>query len=511
MRFGVTYHVSITLLGLIVLATGLTSFVILSFWLREAASSFAREKEMALTLLGERSFYRTLSSGHVEHSTQSALQRFFVGSGALLGCVKGEGAALLCTGEYDADADSSFAAMLSATQPQRFVRRLSGRQWVGVIPSKRYLDLAYQIDGVNQSPVSVVLRYTLDQPYEKIEIIQRYIALYLGVNIIILMVIGYYRLRDLILLPIHRLLQLTISYRDEHGVPFLVLQESNELAQLYVSMQQMLQRIKTDREKLQKHVASLELANQQLCNRREEMVRAEKLSSVGRLAAGLAHEIGNPLGIIQGYLGLIRQDDVVANDRLEYCQRAEQELDRVNQLVRQLLNFARPATGNNQLIDPHSVINEALALLKPQPLFDGIVINRCYLEGELKVWCDPAQLLQVLLNCLLNAVDAIRVASDPGCLLITTEYANCDESPLRISIADNGCGLPDDELSAAFDPFFTTKAPGKGTGLGLSVSYALLQSMGGTITLTNRHQGGAIVTIELPVHAYQSADQINKA
>lgn len=508
MRFGLTYHISTILLGLLVLATGLTSFVILSFWLREAASSFAREKEMALTLLTERAFYHTLTAGHEGNAARFFLQRALADSGASLGCAKGEGAALDCIGEFDSSTTSAFAEMLSAAQPQRFVRRLSGRQWVGVIPGKRYLDLALQFNTLNQSPVPIVVRYALEPQYANISLMQRYIGMYLGINLIILLVIGYYRLREILLLPVERLLQLTISYRDEHGVPFLALQEANELAQLYASMQQMLNRIKADREKLQQHVASLESANQQLRSTREEMVRAEKLSSVGRLAAGLAHEIGNPLGIVQGYLGLVRQDDVEPVERREYCNRAEQELERVNQLVRQLLNFARPASGNNQLVDPHAVIDEALSLLKPQSLFDGIEIKQHFAEQDLRVWCDPAQLLQVLLNCLLNAADAMHVTAQPCRLEISTDcHGQDDAQRFRLVLADNGCGLLESELVAAFDPFFTTKAPGKGTGLGLSVSYALLQSMGGSITLANRPQGGAMVIIEIPVHTYLPADQ----
>lgn len=508
MRFGLTYHISSILLGLLVLATGLTSFVILSFWLREAASSFAREKEMALTLLTERYFYHTITTGHGENSARSFLQGVLADSGAVLGCAKGEGIALVCTGEQDANTSSVFAEMLSATQPQHFVRRLIGRQWVGVIPGKRYLDLALQLNTLNQSPVPIVVRYALEPQYANISLVQRYIGMYLGVNLIILLVIGYYRLREILLLPIERLLQLTISYRDEHGVPFLALQEANEFARLYVSMQQMLNRIKTDREKLQQHVASLELANQQLRNTREEMVRAEKLSSVGRLAAGLAHEIGNPLGIVQGYLGLVRQDDVEPIERREYCDRAEQELERVNQLVRQLLNFARPASGNNQLVDPHVVIDEALSLLRPQPLFDNINIERSFTKKDVRVWCDPSQLLQVLLNCLLNAADAIHVISLSGRLEISTDCQGQDDAQrFRLILTDTGCGLLDSELVAAFDPFFTSKAPGKGTGLGLSVSYALLQSMGGSITLANRPQGGAVAIVEIPVHAHLPADE----
>lgn len=503
MRCGLTCHIFIVLLGMLLLATGLTSFVILSFWLREATSSFAREKEMALTLFTERYFYHALAAGRDENSTKSMLQRAVTDSGASFGCAKGEGATLFCIGGQDSSTSSAFAEMLSAAPPQRFVRRLSGRQWVGAIPGKRYLDLALQLHRNNQSPVSVVLRYALEPQYAHLSLMQRYIGGYLGINLIILLVVGFHRLREMVLLPVERLLQLTISYRDEHGVPFLALQEANELARLHVSMQQMLSRIKADREKLQQHVASLELANQQLYNTREEMVRTEKLSSVGRLAAGLAHEIGNPLGIVQGYLGLVRQYDVEPAERHEYCNRAEQELERVNQLVRQLLNFARPASGNNQLVDPHAVIHEALSLLRPQPLFDNINIAKRFTEKDVRVWCDPAQLLQVLLNCLLNAADAIHATAQPGRLDISTECHGQGESQRwRLIVADNGCGLLDSELDVAFDPFFTTKAPGKGTGLGLSVSYALLQSMGGSITLANRPEGGAVATIEIPVHAH---------
>jgi signal transduction histidine kinase len=501
MRYGLKTHISILLMGLLVLATGLTSFVILSFWLRETASSFAREKELTLTLLVERQFYRFLDVKHGGDSIAPFIQHTLESSGAELGCMQRDGQSVVCFGE-DVDAGApALKELLGAVQPQTVVRQLSGRQWVGMVPGKRFLDLAVHVTGPGQMPTPVALRFSLEAPYAKIQSLQRYIAVYLSINLIILTVLGFFRVRETILRPVERLLQLTNSYRDEHGVPFLALQESNELAQLYTSMQQMLNRIKVDHGKLQQHVASLEQANEQLRSTREEMIRAEKLSSVGRLAAGLAHEIGNPLGIVQGYLGLISQGDVGASDRHEFCQRAEQELQRVNQLIRQLLDFARPAVGKEQLVDPHVVIDEALALLGPQPLFDGIDIVRRFTANPAPVWCDPGQLLQVLLNCLMNAADAIRAAGvKPGSLLLTTDCSGQGESRrFRLRIADNGCGLHDGELAAAFDPFFTTKAPGRGTGLGLSVSYALLQSMGGTISLANRPEGGAMVTIEIPV------------
>jgi signal transduction histidine kinase len=291
---------------------------------------------------------------------------------------------------------------LTDVRARTVVRRLGGRQWVGMVPGKQYLDLAVRLTGPNQRTIPLALRFPLEPCHAKIRSLQRYIAVYLGINLIILAVLGFFRIREMILRPLERLLQLTNSYRDEHGVPFLALRESNELAQLFISMQQMLHRISADREKLHQHVASLEQANQQLRATREEMIRTEKLSSVGRLAAGLAHEIGNPVGIVQGYLGLIRQSDVAEDERAEFCRRAEQELQRISQLVRRLLDLSRPVSGDEAEVDVHLVLDEVVSLLRLQPLMDGIVLRVSLLAQESLVRGNADQLLQVFLNCLIK-------------------------------------------------------------------------------------------------------------
>ena len=501
-RYSLKSHITLFLLGMLFVASLLTTFVILSFWAREAAYSFSREKELALALLAEHQFYRFLSVGHEKGYSEGILQRALENQGAMTGCSRDVGVdkADLCLGGDVEAAKMSLGNMIQSIVPGEVVRRFSGSQWVGIVPGKKYLDIAMQVVGPDRVGHAVALRFALEPQYRKIWSLQRYIAIYLLVNLIILVVIAFYRIRLTVLRPVERLLQLTQSYQDEQGVPFLVLEESNELTQLYISMQQMLGRIRADREKLQQHLVSLEQANQLLQKNQEEMVRAEKLSSVGRLAAGLAHEIGNPVGIVQGYLGLIGHSDVQLGERREFCTRAEQELQRISLLIRQLLDFARPATGEKQLVDPAAIIDDALSLLIPQPLFDGIEIIRHPSEGVCSVWCDPSQLLQVLLNCLMNAADAIHAAGPQR--KVVSLHCECERkgetSVVVLRLADNGVGLSSDELSAAFDPFFTTKAPGRGTGLGLSVSYALLQSMGGSISLTNRPEGGALVTIEIP-------------
>jgi two-component system, NtrC family, sensor kinase len=257
-----------------------------------------------------------------------------------------------------------------------------------------------------------------------------------------------------------------------------------------------------DREKLQQHVASLEQANQQLIATREEMVRTEKLFSVGRLAAGLAHEIGNPVGIVQGYLGLIQQQDVSEQEKQEFCGRAEQELQRISQLVRQLLDLSRPASGLDENVDVHQVLHEVVALLRPQPLMDGIDLRTRLTAEEAFVFGNTSQLLQVFLNCLINAADAIHAgeAGGNGVIEIATDSLKDDTGrTIQVTFSDTGVGFGQEVIANAFDPFFTTKEPGKGTGLGLSVSYALIKAMGGRISLMNRDGGGAVVSIILPI------------
>nr|WP_240193300.1 ATP-binding protein [Desulfobulbus alkaliphilus] len=234
------------------------------------------------------------------------------------------------------------------------------------------------------------------------------------------------------------------------------------------------------------------------------MVRTEKLSSVGRLAAGLAHEIGNPLGIVQGYLGLIKQKDLSEQERQEFSTRAEQEVQRISRLVHRLLDLSRPVATTSGDVDVHRVLGEVIDLLRPQPLLDGIDLTSRLEAAESVVHGNAAQLLQVFLNCLINAADAVHAAGERGTIEVRSENIDHAGKPaLRVTIADSGIGLAEGERANVFDPFFTTKEPGKGTGLGLSVSYALLKAMGGDISLANRVEGGALATIVLPLLLYE--------
>lgn len=501
-RHGLKLRVSISLCVLLAVATVLTFFVVTSFWLRESALSLAREKEVELALLAEKM--------HVRHMELSLGADFFSAlvsesvrsSGAVSGCAQTASGKPSCVGDSLQPHGVLEQVLGDALQGKGSKRILSGLTWVAGVPGNKYLDITVQLAPPGQSVGAVALRYPLEPHYARIQTMQRYVAVYLGINLFVLFVVGFFRFRRMIFHPVENLIRLTDSYSDESGVPFLALQGGDELAQLAGSMQQMLGRIKADREKLQQHVASLQKANQQLIATREEMVRTEKLASVGRLAAGLAHEIGNPVGIVQGYLSLIRQPDVSEKEKREFCARAEHELQRISQLVRQLLDLSRPASGVQEAIDVCQVVDEVVTLLQPQPLLDGIEVRSSFVAKDVSVYGNRGQLLQVLLNCLINAADAIHAkwGDGRGVIEISTESFDALAEPsVRITIADTGAGLARETAANAFDPFFTTKEPGQGTGLGLSVSYALINAMGGNISLANREGGGALVSIVLPV------------
>ena len=292
---------------------------------------------------------------------------------------------------------------------------------------------------------------------------------------------------------------------------FAVRKEDNELNQLSKALNQMLLRIAKDKEKLRSTVLSLEKANIDLKHAQREILQAEKLASVGRLSSGIAHEIGNPIGIIMGYLALLKQSGITEKQREEYICRTEEELNRVNTTIRQLLDFSRPSSEGIQPVHIHEIIEELTAVVKYQPFMSDITLTFLLEAQNDLVMADANQLRQVFLNLMINAADAIAAGRHPksGQLMIqssvladaneSNDKANPQQSLLQIRFIDNGHGISAEDLSSIFDPFYTTKEPGKGTGLGLSVSFMIIESFGGAIKAESTVDKGTTMTILLPL------------
>ena len=348
----------------------------------------------------------------------------------------------------------------------------------------------------------------LERVYQALRNSQRIFLIYLLINLVILTFIAIHRISKLYLYPLARLAKRAEDYKEDDDLIFSVRKEDNELHRLSKSLNIMLKRISADKEKLRSTVMSLEKANIELKKAQKEIIRAEKLASVGRLSAGIAHEIGNPIGIVIGYLELLKQADITEEEKIEYLQRTEEEIERINAIIRQLLEVSRPSNSGRSSVAVHDLIHDTADVLRVQPLMSGVDLSLSLDAAEHTVWADSNQLRQVFLNLIINAADAIAGAAGNagGSLNISTRLRDdnhaADRTPpsiLDIRFIDDGPGIAEENIGNIFDPFFTTKDPGKGTGLGLAVSFMIVESLGGKMTGTSEAGSGTTMIISLPL------------
>ncbi len=384
----------------------------------------------------------------------------------------------------------------------------SGTTWGVFWKQRRDLILSTPLLKNDQSLAAASIVLPLEGIYQSLRRSQKMLFVFLFINTVFLTFIGIYRLSKVYFQPLARLARRAEDYREDDEMLFSVRKEDNELHKLSVSLNSMLRRISADKEKLRSTVNSLEAANLQLKKAQQEIIRAEKLASVGRLSAGIAHEIGNPIGIVIGYLELLKQKDIPDAEKEEYIHRTEEEIERINTIIRQLLEISRPSNAGFKRVAVHDLIDDVIQVLDVQPLMSNIELE-CRLEaGNDRVVADSNQLRQVFLNLIINAADAISSEGKAvsGKLLIqsslageTPEQTDGHKTHLKIMFIDNGPGIAAENIGNIFDPFYTTKDPGKGTGLGLSVSFMIIEGFGGKMTASSEVGEGTTMTLLLPV------------
>jgi signal transduction histidine kinase len=345
----------------------------------------------------------------------------------------------------------------------------------------------------------------LDDIYNRLKRTQHILLIYVLINTTLLTILGVYRLNRLTVKPIQRLVRRAEDYRDSDDNVFLLEKEDNEFSRLSKSLNRMMMHLAQDKEKLQATVDSLEMANRDLEKAQRELIRAEKLASVGRLSAGIAHEIGNPIGIIKGYLSLMNDASVSDEDKTDFIARTEKEVERINSIIQQLLDFSRPSGEDQEAVSVHEILRELEEVCLFQPVLACVRFELKLEADRDRVIANARQLRQVFLNLVLNAADAVRDADVKGELIIHTKCSchpdagQINRDFLVVRFMDNGHGIPDDNLTSIFDPFFTTKDPGKGTGLGLSVSFTIVEGLGGAIEADQNESGGTSMIIRLPL------------
>ncbi len=230
--------------------------------------------------------------------------------------------------------------------------------------------------------------------------------------------------------------------------------------------------------------------------------QASKLASIGRLAAGVAHEINNPLAIINEKAGLVNDllelsSDVKDKEKLlALINGIFDSVNRCRTITHRLLGFARRMEVTHEVLDLNDIVKEVMGFLEKEILFRNIRLELNLAEGLPKIESDKGQLQQVFLNIINNAVDAIE---EGGLIEVSTRVK--DKNTVLVSIRDTGSGIPKDKLKSIFEPFYTTKEKGEGTGLGLFISYGIIKKLGGIVLVESEVNKGTTFTVELPISA----------
>jgi len=274
-----------------------------------------------------------------------------------------------------------------------------------------------------------------------------------------------------------------------------------EIALLAESFNAMLQSLRQMRADLEEWGRTLE---EKVKQRTEELgamqtrvAQSERLASLGMLAAGVAHEVNNPLGGILALTGLTVEDMTKDDPNRENLEEVIRQTERCRDIVRGLLEFSRQSKGNTERVDLNTVLEDTLSLIGKQALFFNIHVV-CQLEPELPpIVADQSQFQQVFINILMNAVQAMN---ERGTITIVTRHNSADNS-VEVAISDTGKGIPPDAIDRIFDPFFTTKESGHGTGLGLSIAYGIVTTHRGSIAVQSEIGKGSTFTIRMPVGA----------
>ncbi len=366
-----------------------------------------------------------------------------------------------------------------------------------------------------------------------------YVALVaaIAIDLVLLGLVADYRLRVLVIRPVAEMVggaEGIAAGIEEYRLPP---SDTAEIDRLSTAVNEMAGRLIHNQELLAENVRSLDDTNRELSAARSSLARADKMASIGRLASGIAHEIGNPLGAILGYAELGRRS---GDGGAEWLDGISHEAGRIDAIVRGLLDYGRPKASATRDVDVNEVIEPAVELMRVQGRLKDIDVHLDLCPDGVVVTADPSQLEQVLVNLLLNAIDAveetegarwIRVGSTTTTITARDrwdatrsrrddpdgiDYSHLrrldqarDPGPARqlsegdaaveVIVRDSGPGILPEDAQRVFDPFFTTKAPGLGTGLGLAVSARLIEIMGGTIEAVPAADEGAAFRILLPV------------
>ena len=351
-------------------------------------------------------------------------------------------------------------------------------------------------DAVVRTADGIELRVWVPEGHRGDAARRRLFSFYLGLTAATVLLLTYVLLTYFIVRPIDRLRvasERLASGRLQARVP---VQGAAEVARLAATFNDMAAQLRQDRASLQERLEELERTTAELTTAQEQIIRSARLAAVGRLSAGVAHEIGNPLAAIRGLLDLMLAGELDQEEQVEFIGRMRRETERIHHTIRDLLDFSRSEPVAEARVESSAdlgeVVGDTVKLVDRQTRFRDIELALALDDDLPRVRGDHERLRQLLLNLLFNAADAI---GGRGRIEVSASNGG---GVVRLRVEDDGPGIDPAILDQVFDPFVTTKAAGQGTGLGLAVCYTIVERLGGSIEAANRDQGGASFAVTLP-------------
>jgi signal transduction histidine kinase len=343
--------------------------------------------------------------------------------------------------------------------------------------------------------------------------ISRFLVFYAAADSLIIIALAVYFLSWTIISPIKRLEGTATRIAGGELGERADVTVDNEIGRLAGAFNTMAKRLEDE-------IKRLGRVNKELVETQEELLRSSTLAAMGRLTAGIAHEIGNPLGAVLGYLDILSQGIEDKDEEKDILKRTEKEVSRISMILKEFLDISRPSTEPVGQVNVNSIVEDTVSMMGGHKGFEGVKTELVLKHDIPPVIIHEGKLRQVFINLLLNASDAMegtgvvtvktgtgerhvegsqrggRRKGDPD---FSASYAGRQvKEYVSVSFHDTGCGISEEELPKIFGPFYTTKVDGKGTGLGLVVSQEILKTYGGMIEVESRSGKGTTFMILLP-------------
>ncbi len=361
-----------------------------------------------------------------------------------------------------------------------------------------YITAYEPIRNINHEIIGILYVGTLEKPY--LDIAGRLMATFIVIAILcagLLLVILFFA-TDRIIKPLMTMVVATQKISQGDLSHTVAVTSKDEIGYLATSFNKMTSDLQTANAKLLDWGKTLEKKveerTRELTKMQASLIQSEKLASLGKLAAGVAHEINNPLGGILIYSHLLLEDTPKDSPHYSNLKKIVKETSRCKDIVKGLLEFARPKDPEMLSLDINTIVEKSLYIIEGQSLFQNLILEKKFTPNLPRIVGDGAQLQQVFMNIILNGAEAM---DNNGTFTIHTSL-DSDGRFITIRFSDTGHGIQEEDIKRLFEPFFTTKEVGKGTGLGLAISYSIIQKHRGTIEVSSQVGKGATFTVKLP-------------